>query len=151
MTRKISLPDKAVNLQAQKSGRWKPGESGNPKGRAPGSGEVAKLRASIGAHVPEIIAKLVEKAKDGDSIAARLLLDRILPPIRATDTPTPLDLPEGSLTDQGKAVLGAIATGDLAPAQGAQVLSALGALAKIVETDDLMRRVADLEKLNAKP
>ena len=25
---------------------WKPGQSGNPAGRAPGSGEVAKLRAT---------------------------------------------------------------------------------------------------------
>jgi len=33
--------------EKKKRGKWKAGESGNPKGRTPGSGEVAKLRASI--------------------------------------------------------------------------------------------------------
>ena len=40
-------------------GRWKPGESGNPKGRTRGSGEVSKIRAAIAARVPELLAKLM--------------------------------------------------------------------------------------------
>ena len=55
--------------------KWKPGQSGNPRGRKRGAGEVGKLRASIAEHVPEIIAKLVEQAKGGDAGAARLLLE----------------------------------------------------------------------------
>ncbi len=52
--------------EPKKRGRWKPGQSGNPSGRPPGTGHVAKLRASIAVHVPEIIGQLVEAAKDGD-------------------------------------------------------------------------------------
>lgn len=33
--------------EPKKRGRWKPGQSGNPNGRPPGTGHVAKLRASI--------------------------------------------------------------------------------------------------------
>ncbi len=35
-------------------GAWKPGESGNPKGRPLGVGEVSKLRAAIAERVPEL-------------------------------------------------------------------------------------------------
>ncbi len=34
-------------MTVKRPGRWKPGESGNPKGRAKGSGEVARLRAAV--------------------------------------------------------------------------------------------------------
>lgn len=94
--------------EPKKRGRWKPGESGNPKGRPPGAGEVAKLRASIAGHVPEIIGQLVEAAKGGDVQAARLLLERVLPPMKPTELAVPLALPDGSLTDQGRAVLAAV-------------------------------------------
>ena len=50
---------------------WKPGESGNPQGRKPGTGEVAKLRAAISEHVPAIIQSLAAAALSGDVAAAR--------------------------------------------------------------------------------
>jgi hypothetical protein len=53
---------------------WKPGQSGNPKGKTPGSGELQRLRASIAVDVPEILAGLVLSAKSGDVQAARLIL-----------------------------------------------------------------------------
>ncbi len=34
----------------------KPGQSGNPKGRPPGSGEVAQIRAAIADRVSELLA-----------------------------------------------------------------------------------------------
>ncbi len=78
-----------------KRGRWKEGESGNPNGRKPGTGAVAKLRDSIAAHLPEIILQLVSKAKQGDAQAARLLLERVLPPMKAIEQPVTLSLPAG--------------------------------------------------------
>lgn len=139
-------------MEAKKHpGRWKPGESGNPGGRAPGTGEVAKLRASIAEHLPDIIAKLVESAKTGDAGSARLLLERVLPPIKATEQAVLIDMPEGALSDQGRAVLMAAGAGDLAPGQAAQLLAGLGSLAKLIETDELARRIKALEERDAKP
>lgn len=134
-------------------GKWQPGESGNPKGKAPGSGELQRLRAAIAADVPEILASLVSAAKSGDVQAARLILERVLPPIRATEQAVKLQLPDGeTLTAQGRAVLSAVAGGDLAPSQASQLLSSLGSLAKLVETDELSARIAALEgKANANP
>lgn len=128
-----------------KRGRWKAGESGNPKGRTPGTGEVAKLRQGIAAHLPEIITQLVQKAKDGDTQAARLLLERVLPPMKAIEQPVELPLPDGDMTAQGVAIVQAVAAGTLAPGQGAALLTGLGALARIKEMDELERRIKQLE------
>jgi len=132
-------------MTAKRPGRWKPGESGNPRGRAPGTGEVAKLRKGIAEHVPAIISKLVEQAKGGDAGAARLLLERVVAPLKAAEQPVPISLPAGTLTEQGRAVLQAAGLGELAPGQASQLLAGLGALAKLIETDELAARIAALE------
>ena len=125
---------------------WKPGQSGNPKGRPPGAGELAQLRASIAGDVPGIIKALTDAALGGDVQAARVLLERCLPPIKPIEQPTPLTLPTGaSLSEQGRAVLVAVAAGELAPSQGAALIGALGTMAKIHEVDELERRIAALE------
>ena len=124
---------------------WKPGQSGNAKGRRPGTGEVAKLRTAIAEHVPTIIERLVAAALQGDVSAARLLLERVCPPLKATEEPARLALPDGTLTEQGRAVLGAVAAGTLGPQQGAALLGAIGTLARVVEVDELERRIAALE------
>ena len=135
-----------VTTEKKKRGRWKAGESGNPKGRTPGTGEVAKLRASIAAHLPEIIAQLVSKAREGDAGAARLLLERVLPALKPMEQAVALKLPnDGTLTAKAAAVLSAAAAGELAPGQAAQLIAALGTLARIVEIDDLEKRITQLE------
>ena len=125
---------------------WKKGQSGNPAGRPPGSGEVAKVRAAIAAQVPALLAKLMAQALDGDTSAARLLLERAIAPLKAAEQPQALTLPDGSLTDQGRAVLASVAAGELAPGQGAALLGAIGTLARVAEVDELAARVAALEK-----
>ena len=62
-----------------------------------------------------------------------------------------MDLPEGNLAQQAHAVVQAVADGDIAPSQAAQIIGALGGVAKIVETTDLLDRIAKLEeKQNAR-
>ena len=125
--------------------RFKPGASGNPKGRPAGSGHIAKLRDGIAEHVPGIIQKMVEKALEGDSTAARLLLERAIPAFKPAEQPEPLAIPGTTLTEQGQAVIAAVAAGELAPAQAGVLLAALGNLAKLTEADELEKRVAALE------
>ena len=127
--------------------KFEPGRSGNPRGRPRGKVTTAsKLRAAITEHLPEIIANLVERAKAGDVQAARALLDKALPNLRPVDQPQPLALPDGTLTDQGRAILAAVAGGELAPTQGAQLVAAIGQLARVSEIDELAARVAALEE-----
>jgi len=130
----------------EKQNRWKPGQSGNPSGRKPGSGKVAALREAIAEHMPEMVEVLIAKAREGDVQAARLLIERVIPPMRAAELSQPLTLPDGSLTDQGRAVMQAVGAGELAPGQGAQLLTAIGALARVAELDEVVRRIEALER-----
>ena len=129
---------------------WKPGQSGNPAGRKPGTGEVAKIRAAINDRVPELLAAMMAKALEGDVGAARLLLERAVAPLKATEQAEIISLPEGSLTDQGRAVLRAVAAGEIAPGQGAALVSAIGTLARVTEIDELAKRIEILEGKHAK-
>ena len=134
-----------ATIKKRAPGRWKPGESGNPAGRKKGSGEVAKIRASISAAVPGILAALMTRALDGDTGAARLLLERAIAPLKAAEQAETLSLPDGTLTQQGRAVLACVARGELAPTQGAALLGAIGTLARVTEIDEMAARITALE------
>ncbi|PUE62578.1 hypothetical protein B9Z45_03090 [Limnohabitans sp. 2KL-17] len=134
------------------SNLWKPGQTGNPKGRPPGRSQITLLRESIAGDVPEILAGLVTAAKAGDVQAARLVLERVLPPVKPIEQAIELDLTGDTLTDQGRAVLGAVSAGALAPGQGSQLIAAIGALARVAEIDELTARITALEgKHHVKP
>lgn len=130
----------------KKRGSWKPGQSGNPAGRPPGVGEIGKLRAAIGERVPELLAAMMTRALEGDVGAARLLLERAIAPLKGIEQAVTLQLPnDGTLTTKAAAVLSAAAAGELAPGQAAQLIAALGTLAKISEVDELAARITALE------
>lgn len=136
----------------QIKGRFLPGSSGNPAGRPPGSLNAStKLRKLI--DVEKIINKLQEAALGGDVQAARTLLERALPVYRTSAEPVELpDLGASvELTDKAKAVLAAVADGRVPPDIGAQLVSAIGSVSKVVEVDELISRVAALEKHREKP
>ena len=103
------------------------GQSGNPAGRPAGSGQVAKLREQITQALPEVIAALVGRAKEGDVAAARLLLERTIPPLRPSMGPLPDDSADG--------VAAALADGEIAPRDAATLMELKRALrgARMVE------------------
>jgi hypothetical protein len=129
---------------------WKPGQSGNPKGRKPGTSEVARLRAAIADRVPELLEAMLHRALEGDVGAARLLLERAVAPLKSVDPAQALALPGETLTERGQAVLSAVEAGVLSPGQGAALIGAIGSLARVTEVDELAARVAVLEGMNAK-
>ena len=132
-------------------GRFAPGNRASP-GRPPGRGPVAEMRAALVTDLDKIIDTLKAQALAGDAQAIRIILDRVLPALRPVDMPTTLDLPaDGTLADQARAVVQAAADGDLAPAQAAQIVTALGGVAKIIETTELVRRIEALEARSAVP
>jgi len=135
-------------MEKTKCGRWKTGESGNPAGRKPGTGEIGRLRSAIADELPEIIEKLVTAAKNGDVQAARLLLERTVPSIKATGLPVRLDLPPGDdLFLQGAAAIKAAFAGEIAPDQAAEMLGGLTSLARIREIGDGERHVRSPEEI----
>lgn len=105
------------------------------------------MRQEIAKHTPDIIAKLVEKAKAGDVKAARVLLERVVPALKAEAAA--VLLPElaaaSGLVAQGEAVVRAVAASHLAPDTGALLLGALNQQSRLVEIEELERRIAALE------
>ena len=76
------------NSSVKKMGKkgFKPGTSGNPKGRPVGSrNKLTQLAQKLLANdAEEIITAIIEKAKAGDSTAQRLCMERIMPPMRSS-------------------------------------------------------------------
>lgn len=128
-------------------GRWEKGQSGNPKGRPKATYNNADtLRALMGTDAPAIIRKLVELALGGDVNAARLVLERLVPAIKAAELPVALALPaDADLADQGRSVIAVLAAGQIPPGQAASILQALAGVARLVELTELEKRIAALE------
>ena len=125
---------------------FEPGQSGNPDGRPKGIRDKrTAMRELLVPHAPELIAKVVEMAKDGDAAALRICLDRLIPPAKAKDDPVYLPGMAESLADNSRIVVKAIADGELTPEEGASVLQALASQARIIEADEIEKRLAVLE------
>jgi hypothetical protein len=93
------------------------------------------------------LTALATAAKAGDVQAARLLLDRTLPSLKAVDAPTPLTLGTGpaDLSGAATAVLAALGAGSLTPDQAGAVAGVLGALARVREATEIEQRISALE------
>jgi hypothetical protein len=128
---------------------FKPGQSGNPKGRAPGSKDKRqRWREALAERLPDLIEQLEAKARAGDQFAIKMILERVAPPLRPQG-PTVL-IPElasaGTLVDKAEAILKATGEGLLPVDTARALLDSVAALAKIREVDDILRRVEALEK-----
>jgi len=134
---------------------WKPGQSGNPRGKKPGSRNkaTAMVLALMESGAKEIAEAVVAAAKAGDLTAARMVLDRLAPPAR--ERPVSLALPDTG-TAEGvsaaqQAILQAVAAGDLMPGEGTALAGIVETRRKALETLELERRIAALESKNATP
>lgn len=135
-----------MTQEIKPSSRWRKGQSGNPAGRKPGT-ELALYRQQIAKDLPGVLKTLIERAKAGDVRAARVLIERVVPPVKAAASPVViegLDL-TAPLTDQAREVLKSVAEGQLPPDIGADLVAAIGQLAGLQQIDELARRIEALE------
>jgi hypothetical protein len=126
--------------------KYKKGKSGNPGGRPPGIRDKrVQFRDLIADRAEDIVLKVIEKALEGDSTAYRLCMERICPALRPIDGPVAVAGLEGTLSEQGRTILAAMARGEITPSQASELLGALGSQARLVEADELEKRIAALE------
>lgn len=127
---------------------FKQGVSGNPKGRPKDRTPAAAIRQAIVNDAPRIVQTLIDLALQGDVQAARCLLDKICPSLKAT-APA-VTLPDSSglpLAQQGATVIQAVLSGDIPVDLASQLIGALAAQAKIVEAQELEARLTNLENI----
>jgi hypothetical protein len=138
-------------LHMKKDTKWKRGESGNPRGRKVGSKDRrSALRDVLGAELPAIVARLVDAAKVGDVQAASLLLSRCLPSLRPSRelVEVPGLKADRTPTEVATALISAATRGELPSDAAAELVAALGSVARLREVDELAARIAALEKGN---
>ncbi len=128
----------------KESTKFKAGISGNPAGRPKDKTPATLLRKLILDDMPDIILKLVEQAKNGDTAAAKILLDRCCPVLKPQAMT--INLPtNGTLAEQGNEIIRATLSGQIPPDIGAQLISALSNQGKLIELQELTQRVEKLE------
>lgn len=94
--------------------------------------------------MPDIIQTLIALAKNGDVGAAKALLDRVCPALKAQALPISLPV-NGTLAEQGSEIIKATMAGMIPPDVGSQLITALAAQSKVIEIDELSRRIEALE------
>lgn len=126
-------------------GRWKKGESGNPNGRP--KSDNSQMRDKLRQAMPEIIDKLIELAKAGDTHAIKVIMDKTVPNIKPVGASVliggliPSDTPE----NQAKAITSAMAGGLIDTSTAGDMMSVIERQMKIVEVSELAKRVEQLE------
>lgn len=129
---------------------YKSGKSGNPNGRPKGSLNKRTLvrnaveRAYEGGEEGFWMA-VATQAKDGDSASQSMLAARLSPPYRASTQSVEFDMPDGDLFVRAKAVLDAIASGDIPPDVGSSLIQSINSTARTMELIDLEQRLKSLE------
>lgn len=126
--------------------KFKKGQSGNPTGRPPGSKDKrTALREMLESHSEELINKALELAREGDSAALKMCIDRLMPPLRPQHEKILLEGISGTLTEQAQAIIQNMAEGKLAPDQATNMIQAISAMCSIQEVDELRRALDQLE------
>lgn len=124
--------------------KYNKGVSGNPSGRPAGKTPGAKLRKAIEERSDDILQAVIESAIAGDMSACKMLLDRITPSLKPIAQSIFLPVND-SLAGQGSEVIKATMVGQIPPDIGSQLISALAAQSKIIEIDELTKRIEALE------
>lgn len=121
-------------------------KSPNPLGRPKGSTPQSKLMQRMLSDADGILDAIVCRALAGDVGAASLILNRIIPALKAQAEKVQINVnPSAPISQQVESVLGAIANGVIAADVGKQVIDAITALSQVRATEELEARIAALE------
>lgn len=145
------MADDTAQEQPRKSGKpFQKGRSGNPSGRPTGSRNATTLAVEklLEDEASAITRVCIDRAKQGDSIALRLVMERVVPVRRGR--PVQFDLPAlDNASDLARAlggILRATANGSLTPEEAATIAGVLETKRRAIETSELEQRLDQLEQ-----
>lgn len=122
------------------------GESGNPAGRRPGA---ERMRQYLQPHEKKLLDKALAMALAGDAKAMQMVLERLAPPFKAESPPVEIPGLAGpkTLSERADAILDAVGQGILPLEAGRDLLAAITNHARVLEVDEMERRLRELEGL----
>ncbi|HYE36130.1 DUF5681 domain-containing protein [Methylocaldum sp.] len=132
--------------------KFKPGQSGNPRGRPRGVPDRRNLFHWVTEEDRQaVFAKCVELARAGDAACMRLVLERIAP-VRKTQH-EPVKLPDGfeklAPLEQIEAIDAQVAAGEIAPDVGVLLAGMAKDKMAAIEHEEMEKRISELEDLVA--
>jgi hypothetical protein len=125
------------------------GRSGNPAGRRPGSRNKATIAAAklLAGEAEGLTRKAVALALEGDPMALRLCVERILPACRERAVKfalPPIESP-ADIAAAMKAVTSALADGEITPGEAGRIAAVVDTFVRAIETRDFEERLKELE------
>ncbi len=139
-----------ANAERKQGGsKFRPGQSGNPAGKAKGTRHKTTLAIEtlLDGEAEALTRKAVELALAGDMQALRLCMDRIAPARK--DRSVSFDMPAietlDDLPNATRALMAAVATGELTPSEAAELGKLVDAHVRAIEVTDISKRLDALE------
>ncbi len=127
---RVDSKEPIKNLQKQgrtQKGQFAKGHAQNPKGRKKGSRNKATTAALalMNGQLEAITQTLIDAALDGDLSAAKIILDKLVPPCRELplqDVTLPAVTEAADLPKLTQRILEAVGNGEILPSQGHELL-----------------------------
>jgi len=140
-----SKNEKTDLAERGKSGRFKAGTSGNPAGRPPS--QYSQIRQQLTEAKDGIIQAVIQAALDGDMSAARIVMDRLIPPLKPIAQSVQFEITaDSSPLELAREILKSTASGQIPPDLSSQLITSLANLCRIEEVEELRLRISALEK-----
>ncbi|MGO8915389.1 MAG: DUF5681 domain-containing protein [Stellaceae bacterium] len=132
--------------ERDKTGRFRPGASGNPAGRSRGQALVqVQLRKELEKLAPTAIEHLARLVAKGNIIGLRLVLERVLPPPKSGPIAAPLQIDGMTPPEQAAHVVAAMAAGSITLEDALALMSALAGAQRINDSAELAERIREIE------
>jgi len=135
--------------EIQENGRFKKGTSGNPRGKPKGARHKASLMAEMlfESGIEMVCEQVLSQAQEGNLQAAKIILDRLLPPRkdRLIKFKLPFIEKASDVLEAGRKICYAVGNGEITPLEGESLSKILEIQAKNIELFDFGARLEEIE------
>lgn len=141
--------DNPAKAGEKKDTRFKPGQSGNPAGKKPGTRHKVSVLAEklMSDDVENVVKSIIKAAVDGDIAASKLILERVVPARK--DATISIDLPEINTIEDVATAMGIIvkaaASAEIGLSEADALTKLVQGMSQALEMSEVTKRIAALE------